>query len=144
MSHIQVHFYILPLSICLNVVVPDEVILEAISNAQLVEGDTIALNCTIDGSWPEPTEIQWLRDGIPFLDSSDRITITTLPPTMDSYGLFVQTSTLNISDTHADEDSGVYTCKAFLRSPGVPTVSRDLSITVQGIYIYLHNLLHCH
>ena len=122
------------------VVVPNEVRVEAISSTQLVEGDTITLTCTVDGSWPEPSDIQWLKDGIPFLDSSDRLTINTLPPTVDSYGLFVQTSTLNISDTHTDEDSGVYTCKVFLRIPGVPTISADLSITVQGIN--LHSLLY--
>ena len=97
----------------------------------------IALNCSIDGSWPAPTQIQWLRNGISVLSSTDRISINTSAPYIDSYGLYLQSSNLIISDTHPVEDSGVYTCKIFLRSPGVPTVSGDISITIQGMYIPL-------
>ena len=116
---------------------PDEVRLEAVSGTQLNEGENISLICSINGSWPAPTQIQWLRNTIPFLSSTDQVIITTQAPFTDSYGLYQQTSTLIISDTHPDEDSGVYTCKAFLESPGVPTVQSDISITVQGIWILL-------
>ena len=102
------------------------------SNTELMEGETIALSCSVDGSYPQATQIQWLKDGIPFLAATERITITTLPPESDVYGLYIQTSSLNISDTHPDEDSGVYTCKAFLSAPGVPSVSDDISITIQS------------
>ena len=105
---------------------------EAVSGTQLTEGDTISLYCTVNGSWPAPTQIQWLRDGIPFLGSPARVTITTPPVYADSYGLYVQTSSLEISDSHAGEDSGLYVCKAFLPVPDIPTVTGELSITVQG------------
>ena len=104
----------------------------AVSDTELTEGDEISLNCTIDGSFPPATQIQWQKDGVPFLTSTERITITTVPPTTDNFGLFTQRSTLEISDTHPGEDSGVYTCKAFLSSPGVPTVSADISISIQS------------
>ena len=114
-------------------VVPDEVRLVAESGTQLTEGDTIIINCSINGSWPAPTQIQWLSDGVPFLSSTDRITITTPAPFRDSYGLYEQTSSLVICDTHPDEDSGVYACKAFFASREVPTIQADIFINVQGI-----------
>jgi hypothetical protein len=116
----------------LNIFVLPEVSVESESGTELVEGEEISLSCTVNGSWPAPTQVQWQRDGVPFLSSTDRITITTSPPSTDSFGLLVQTSSLVISDTHPQEDSGMYTCKAFLTSPGVPTIAADLSVTVQG------------
>ena len=117
---------------CPSFSVVPEVSVEAVSGSELEEGEAISLSCTVDGSLPQATQVQWLKDGTPFLTSSDRITITTSAPELDVFGVYDQMSTLVITDTHPTEDSGLYTCKAYLRSPGVPTVRADLSITVQS------------
>ena len=108
--------------------------MEASSGVNLTEGDVIALNCSINGVLPPAEEIQWQQNGLPILRDTDRISIDTPAPSSDGYGLYLQTSTLTISDTHPMEDSGTYTCRAFLSSPGIPTIAGSISISVQGVF----------
>lgn len=108
--------------------------MEASSGVNLTEGDVIALNCSIDGVLPPAMEIQWQQNGRPILRETDRISIDTSAPSSDGYGTYLQTSTLTVSDTHPVEDSGIYTCKVFLSSPGTPTIAGDIAISVQGVY----------
>ena len=122
----------LPLSF--SIVIPDEVSVETTSGTNLTEGETLALNCRSNGSSPAPTQVQWLRNGIPLLDSSPRITINTPPPSTDYDRLYSQTSNLTITDTHPDEDYGQYTCKVFFDIPDVPSISGSVSISVQGTH----------
>ena len=109
---------------------------EATSGTNLTEGEPLALNCRSSGSYPAPTQVQWLRNGVPLLGSSPRITITTPTPSTDYDGLYAQTSNLTITDTHPDEDSGLYTCKVFFDIPTVPSISGSVSISVQGKYYF--------
>lgn len=126
-------------------VVPSEVVVEAVSDVNITEGDIIALNCSTDGSLPPTSEIQWLRNRVEILRQSNRVSIETPPPQRDQYGFYLQTSTLTISDTNSEEDSGLYTCRALLRTPGIPTVTGNLvSINVQGVHSesVVHSILY--
>ena len=111
------------------------VTLESVSATSLSEGDEIDLNCRVSGSWPQPTQIQWLRNDIPFLESDARVTVSTSSPTTDSFGLYDQSSRLTIPSSLPGEDSGQYTCTVYVGIPDIPTLSRDLSITVQSTFI---------
>lgn len=123
-------------SLSFSLVIPDQVSVEATSGTNLTEGETLTLYCRSNGSSPAPTQVQWLKNGIPLLGSSPRITITTPPPSRDYDRLYAQTSNLTITDTHPDENSGSYTCKVFFDIPTVPSISGSVSISVQGTYCF--------
>ena len=110
-----------------------EVTLQNLSSTEPIEGDPIALTCSISGGWPQIGQIQWLKDGTPINASAYRVTIDTLPMSVDVYGLYSQTSNLTITDSYRIEDSGVYTCRSYLTIPDFPMVSENISILVLGM-----------
>lgn len=114
-------------------VVP-EVTLEPVSDTNPIEGEEIDLYCRVSGSWPRPTEIQWWRNGVLLSESDARVTINTTLPTVDSYGLYDQSSRLTIPSIVADEDSGRYTCTVIVNIPGLRALSRDIFISVGGTF----------
>ena len=123
----------LPNSLSHYLVVP-EVMLQNLSSTEPIEGDPIALTCSISGGWPRIGQIQWLKDGTPINASADpRVTIDTLPMSMDAYGLYSQTSNLTIAGSRGIEDSGIYTCRSYLTIPDFPMVSKNISILVLGM-----------
>ena len=111
-----------------------EVTLQNLSSTEPIEGDPIAITCSISGGWPEIGQIQWLKDGSPINASDDpRVMIDTSPMSMDAYGLFSQTSNLTIADSRGIEDSGIYTCRSYITIPDFLMVSENISILVLGM-----------
>ena len=109
-----------------------EVTLQNLSSTEPIEGDPIALTCSISGGWPQIGQIQWLKDSVRVNPLDPRFSISSSPISIDPYELYGQYSILSINAS-IPEDSGVYTCKSNLRVPGFPMVSDDISIMVQSM-----------
>ena len=127
------------LSPYLIVAVIPEVTLQAEASIQLLEKDQLLLNCSATEGWRQPS-LSWLLYGALILQSSGRVGITSQISEEDS-GLFSVYSSLSIMYT-LTEDSGVYTCRADLNIPDIPTLARSTNVTVQGLQKICCSMIH--
>ena len=98
------------------------------------EGNSVTFECTTTGI-PDP-EITWMRNGMAFNSSDQRVMIRSMPTIMevmrdsDNETVFEVTQTLTLNTT-MDSDSGMYECVAM---NDVGQDSSFFELIVQGDY----------